>query len=520
VNRLCARLLSFVRPALPALLLSAGFSSSIPAAEWVLIWSDEFDGPAGQVPQSARWDYNIGTDWGNAQLEYDTDRASNVSLDGNGNLAITARQEFYLGQPYTSARIVTCGRFETTYGRIEARIKLPTGQGLWPAFWLLGSNFESIGWPQCGEIDIMEYRGQEPTVAWGTVHGPGYSGSSGFGNVYVLPSGRFDSSFHTFAVEWEVERISWYVDNVLYHQVTPADVAPSVWVFDHPSYIVLNVAVGGNFVGLPDPSTVFPQTMAVDYVRVYRDTVSGEACCALRGDVNSSGSVTSADVIALVNFVFKGGAAVACPAHGDVNINGTITSADIIYLVNFVFKGGPEPVGCVAPSGSAPAWGAPAPTWPEADVISIFSGMYADVTVDTWSAVWDDADVADYPVGADLTKKYTDLTFAAIEFATYPLDVDEMSHVHLDVWTPDPTDAPAVFKVKLVDFGVDGIFGGGDDVEHELTFDENIMNTGSWVQIDVPLADFTGLTTRAHLAQLLISGDPNTVFLDNICFHR
>jgi len=236
----------------------------------LLVWQDEFSGPAGQLPDSSKWGYDIGTDWGNAQLEYDTDRPSNVSLDGNGNLAIVARKESYNGREYTSARIVTRDRFEPTYGRIEARIKLPTGQGIWPAFWMLGSNFEEVSWPQCGEIDIMEYRGQEPKIIHGSLHGPGYSGGEALTRRFYLQNGRFDDDFHIFAVEWKADVIRWYIDDINYFTIYPSHV-DGEWVFDHPFYIILNVAVGGYFIGPPDETTIFPQTMLIDYVRVYKE---------------------------------------------------------------------------------------------------------------------------------------------------------------------------------------------------------------------------------------------------------
>jgi beta-glucanase (GH16 family) len=233
-----------------------------------LVWNDEFEGPASQSPDSNKWGYDIGTDWGNAQLEYDTDRPENVSLDGDGNLAIVAREESYQGQPYTSARILTRDLFEPKYGRIEARIKLPTGQGIWPAFWMLGNDIETVSWPQCGEIDIMEYLGQDPSTIYGSIHGPGYSGGNALTLSYVLDEDRFDNAFHIFAVEWSRGRIDWYMDDIRYLTILPEH-ADGEWVFDHPFYIILNVAVGGNWPGPPDGSTVFPQTMLIDYVRVY-----------------------------------------------------------------------------------------------------------------------------------------------------------------------------------------------------------------------------------------------------------
>ena len=237
----------------------------------VLVWQDEFDGAAGQPPDTTtKWRYDIGTNWGNSQLEYDTNRPENVSLDGSGHLTIVARQEAYLGSAYTSARINTRGRFEQTRGRFEARIKLPSGQGLWPAFWLLGADLGTAGWPTCGEIDIMESRGQEPRIVHGSLHGPGYSGGSALTGQFELPQGAFDTDFHVFAVEWDADGIAWLVDGIVYKRATPADLPSGTrWVFDHPFFVILNVAVGGNYVGGPSPSTSFPQTMTVDYVRVY-----------------------------------------------------------------------------------------------------------------------------------------------------------------------------------------------------------------------------------------------------------
>jgi len=258
--------------ALAVLLVVAACSDdeTAPEPQYVMIWQDEFEGPAGQLPDAAHWRFDVGTDWGNRQLEYDTARPENVSLDGDGRLAITAREEDYEGQPYTSGRIKTQGLFEQAYGRFEARIQLPVGQGIWPAFWMLGNDFGDVGWPQCGEIDIMEYRGQEPRVLIGSLHGPGYAGASAISARHVLGQGGFHLGFHVFAIEWTPDRIQWEVDGRAYQTVTPGDLPPGApWVFDHPFFILLNVAVGGNFVGDPAPSTVFPQTMLVDWVRVH-----------------------------------------------------------------------------------------------------------------------------------------------------------------------------------------------------------------------------------------------------------
>ncbi len=238
-----------------------------------LVMADEFD--TNGAPNPAIWGYNIGTGdngWGNNELQYYTDRSENVTVQ-NGVLIITAKEEAFNGASYTSARLLTKGKFQQTYGRFEARIRLPYGKGLWPAFWLLGddSNGTEV-WPQIGEIDIMEYVGNEPTVMFGTVHGPGYSGGQSIGKPYQLENDRFDTGFHIFGIEWGPDYINYYVDDVLYNQITPDDV-PGEWVFNRgPFYIILNVAVGGALPGSPNEETVFPQIMLVDYVRVYKSS--------------------------------------------------------------------------------------------------------------------------------------------------------------------------------------------------------------------------------------------------------
>ncbi len=247
-----------------------GACAGRPAPDLVLVWQDEFEGPRGQRPDSTRWAFDIGTDWGNRQLEWDTDRPENASLDGEGNLAITARAEAFAGCDYTSARIKTKGRFERKWGRFEARIKLPAGQGIWPAFWLLGADIDQVGWPACGEIAIMEFLGHEPRTVRSGLHGPGHSGDGALMGAHTLADGGFHLDFHEFAVEWNAGAIVWSVDGVEFRRVNRADLPPgATWVYDHPFFIILNVAVGGRWPGAPDAATVFPRTMLVDYVRVY-----------------------------------------------------------------------------------------------------------------------------------------------------------------------------------------------------------------------------------------------------------
>jgi beta-glucanase (GH16 family) len=246
-----------------------------------LVFEDNFD-VDGQIETSI-WNFDIGNGaeqgipgWGNNELQFYTDRTENVTTE-NGFLLITARQEAFNGSQYTSARLQTKGKFQQRYGRFEARMRLPYGQGMWPAFWLLGDDSDGDIWPQVGEIDIMENTGDKPTEIFGTIHGPGYSGAESISKVYNLENDRVDTGFHIYGIEWGPNYINFYIDDVLYNQLTPEDVADETdgegqWVFnDRPFYIILNIAVGGNLPGPPNADTVFPQTMLVDYVRVYTE---------------------------------------------------------------------------------------------------------------------------------------------------------------------------------------------------------------------------------------------------------
>ena len=235
---------------------------------YTLEWEDDFEGPAGELPNPANWNYDLGGGgWGNQELQTYTNDPANVSMDGNGNLIITAIRN---GNAFTSARIKTQDKFERTYGRFEARLKTPFGPGIWPAFWLLGDGVDdpAIGWPQTGEIDIMELRGQEPSKIAGSVHGPGYSAGNAVTSDFELDNARFDTEYHVFAVDWGPDFIDFFVDDLLYQRITPADVSGE-WVFDHNFFIIFNIAVGGNYVGFPSPQTPFPQKMIIDYVRYY-----------------------------------------------------------------------------------------------------------------------------------------------------------------------------------------------------------------------------------------------------------
>lgn len=230
-------------------------------------WLDDFDGPAGTAPDADIWSLESGGGgWGDQQVQHYA--PGNASLTGGGCLEIVARRE---PSPrgtgtITSARLVTKSRLTVQYGRIEARIKVPTGEGVWPAFWALGADIDDVGWPRCGEIDVMEYLGGDPQAVHGTVHGPGYAGVGlGFGRRLETPS-ELSDDFHDFAVSWGPDEIRWHLDGYDYHRVTPTDV-PGPWPFRHPFYLLLNLAVGGNWPGHTAHATL-PAVMLVDWVRV------------------------------------------------------------------------------------------------------------------------------------------------------------------------------------------------------------------------------------------------------------
>ena len=259
-----------------------------------LVFEDEFE--VNGAPDAAKWSFDIGKGplndgWGNNELQF---YKSENTIVQNGYLIITAKSEAFGGLNYTSSRLKSRNKFEQKYGRFEARIKLPQGKGMFPAFWLLGENFceaqtltgnvvncdsslpnyeaGNVLWPQCGEIDIMEYLGSKPTEVFGTIHGPGFSGGNSITKKYNLSNDRFDTGFHVFGVEWTENYINWYVDNVLYSQITRQNVEEKggEWVFDNSFYMLLNMAVGGNLPGNPNANTTYPQRMIVDYVRVYQ----------------------------------------------------------------------------------------------------------------------------------------------------------------------------------------------------------------------------------------------------------
>jgi beta-glucanase (GH16 family) len=270
----CAGLLLAASMAVPG---EFGRHTDYLGGQWSLVWNDEFNGPDGSMPDPNKWRIvQDGSGFGNQELEYYTNLPANLHIE-DGKLVITARKEPFKGpdgieRDYTSAKLETAGHFQQKYGRFEARIKLPRGQGIWPAFWMLGSDFPSAGWPACGEIDIMENVGLESGKIHGTLHGPDYSGNNPLTGAYTLPNHEaMSDDFHVFAVDWMPDAIRFYVDGHLFETQTVDSIPSSKrWAFDHPFYLLLNVAVGGLWPGKPDATTVFPTSMLVDYVRVYR----------------------------------------------------------------------------------------------------------------------------------------------------------------------------------------------------------------------------------------------------------
>lgn len=262
---------------------TASIVSTQPPTKWVQVWSDEFDGAAGARIDPSKWRYEIADGcaegicgWGNNEKEYYTDAPENVALNGEGQLAIVARRApvgptcYYGPCLYTSGKITTRDKMLAAPGRVEARIKLPAGQGLWSAFWMLGHDYPTTPWPLCGELDIMENKGSQPTTTSSALHGPGYSGATPFAHAQPLADGTVSSDFHTYAVEWDALHVAFFVDGFVHYVITRPEVER--WgqsVLDQQFFVILNLAVGGQFDGDPQSDAIFPATMLVDYVRVY-----------------------------------------------------------------------------------------------------------------------------------------------------------------------------------------------------------------------------------------------------------
>ena len=258
-------------------------TTKVTPVTYTQVWSDEFDGAGGASVDPAKWSFDLGDGctsgncgWGNNEKEYYTNAPENASLDGQGHLAIVARPAvlnvscYYGPCRYTSAKITTRGKLAAAPGRVEARIRIPAGQGLWPAFWMLGNDFPTVGWPTSGELDIMENKGSAPSTSSSAIHGPGYSGNTPFAHANTIGPATLADDYHLYAVEWDASLARFYVDGVMHYEVLRADVQRyGASILDKPYFIILNLAVGGNFDGDPRSDAILPATMLVDYVRVY-----------------------------------------------------------------------------------------------------------------------------------------------------------------------------------------------------------------------------------------------------------
>lgn len=231
-----------------------------------LLWADEFNRPG--KPDPAIWTAETGGNgWGNNEAQYYTDRVENAVVK-DGKLFITALKEEYNGKSYTSARLITKGKRDFTYGRVEVAAKLPAGKGTWPAIWMLGSNIGEVGWPKCGEIDIMEHVGFDMNVVHASIHTKAFNHPAGTQKTAKTLVDQVDGKFHVYAMEWTPKKIDFFIDGKLYFIYTPDEYNPDQWPFANPAFIILNLAIGGNWGGEVD-TTSFPKVMEVDYVRVY-----------------------------------------------------------------------------------------------------------------------------------------------------------------------------------------------------------------------------------------------------------
>ena len=282
-----ARILALVALASTFIVVPSTAEGASKVTTYKLLWSDEFTGKKGALPNSKNWVFDLGGLNQNGELQYYTNSPQNISLNGSGQLVITAKRiadqsqmaissdpaiEKMLnacnGCQFSSSRIKTAGKLSFQYGRMEIRMKSASGEGSWPAFWMLGTDLlKGIPWPDAGEIDIFEGKGAMPSTAFGTIHGPGFSPGGGLGSIYdnMTP---FYSGYHTFAIEWKKNQIDFYSDDNLYFSVSIKDIPNGSWVYNQPFFLILNLAMGGQFTGDIDPAVNQAQ-ISVDYIRYY-----------------------------------------------------------------------------------------------------------------------------------------------------------------------------------------------------------------------------------------------------------
>lgn len=259
------------------ILLTVVSSGSTPvkivhADDWELYWDEEFN--YNGIPDSSKWSYDVGGQgWGNNELQYYTKASSKNVEVSNGTLKLKAIREKMDNRDYTSARLLTKDKADFTYGKVEIRAKLPAGRGLWPAIWMLGTNIKTVPWPDCGEIDIMEHVGFEKDSVFGTIHTKAYNHVIGTQKTRAIFINDPYTSFHIYSVEWTPEHVDFYLDNIIYNHFENEHKTTAEWPFDSPFFLVLNLAIGGNWGGKEGiDKTIFPATMEVDYIRVYKST--------------------------------------------------------------------------------------------------------------------------------------------------------------------------------------------------------------------------------------------------------
>ncbi len=451
-----------------------------------LVWEEKFN---KDTIDAQTWTYDMGNgcdidlcDWGNSEMQYYTNRAENARME-KGHLVIEVHRETHNGKSFTSARLKTEGRMQFKYGTVEARIKLPNiGKGVWPAFWTLGATGH---WPARGEIDMMEV-GSKDALQEGVgnrrvssaAHWSKADGSHDYNVFYQDAAVDLSKDYHLYKMVWTPQFIKMYLDNVNYYTLDiSGGEAANVSEFHAPHYLLLNIAVGGAYTGIYTEGSInstFPTQMHVDYIRLYQN--KGDS---LYLKPNSKGIIKNKYAVLLDNKP----EIVAAVLEDTSNLSSLNITA------------------------------APTPTKAAQSVISLFSNAYVNRPIDTWSAAWDKADVTNAFIDNNDTKRYTKLHYAAIEFSKNPINATAATHLHMDIWTP----TAAAFKVKLVDFGDNGVYQGStnDDSEHELSFTPDL---GKWVSYDIALNDFKDLKARAHLAQLILVGSNSRVYVDNVYF--
>lgn len=470
------------------------FAAVMSANAQTLVWEENF---SKNTLQGRTWTYDLGDGcavdncgWGNSEMQYYTDRKENARI-GKGKLIIEVHKEALNGKPFTSARLKTEGRMQFKYGTVEARIKLPNiGKGVWPAFWTLGA----VGhWPARGEIDIMEVGSKEALAenlgnqrVSSASHWSKADGSHQYNVFYGDATVDLSKDYHLYKMVWTPQFIKMYLDNVEYYSFDiSGGEAANVSEFHKPHYLLLNIAIGGSYTGLFTEGAInapFPSQMHVDYIKLYQN----------KGDTlylapNKKGKITNKYAVLLDNKPAIEAEMIAEARREAIS--------DTTNLSHFILTA------------------APTPTRAANTVISLFSNAYINRPIDTWSASWDRADMTTLPIEKNETIKYSKLNYAGIEFAKNPINAAAATHLHLDIWTPNTT----TFKVKLVDFGENAIYQGAinDDSEDELQFTPTL---GKWVSYDIPLSDFKGLKSHAHLAQMILVGTNSQVYVDNVYF--